>query len=170
MRLAVDHLLSLGHRRITFIVNEPTSLDAIRLRLAAIRQVIEEKELNEAVVLDCDLRLWDDSFDAAYNKMDEVMALSPRPTAICPLSAAGTWAVLRYLTKNRVRVPDDISLCSFDDLPISEHCYPTMTSITCSPELEKKALDILWSDDNQVHKAIISCRLIVRESTAFARS
>jgi len=170
VRLAIEHLVALGHQRIAFIVNEPTSLSSVNLRLELIRRFIETKSLKEAVVLDCGLQTWDNSFNAAYNKMDEVMALSPRPTAMCPLSAAGTWAALRYLTKNRVRVPEEVSLLSFEDPPLSEQIYPSLTSLTRSPEMEMKALDILWSDDTRVQTATIPSRIIVRESTGPAPS
>jgi LacI family transcriptional regulator len=167
--LAFEHLMALGHRRIAFIVNEPVALPSVRTRLESIRNFIETEQLKESVILDCHLQVWDDSFDAAYKKMDEVMALSPRPTAICPLSAAGTWAVLRYLTKHRIRVPEEISLFSFDDIPLSTQIYPSLTSLSHSPEMEKKALDMLWSDDNKVQSAVIPSKLVVRESTGPAR-
>jgi LacI family transcriptional regulator len=170
VRLAIEHLVTLGHRRIAFIVNEPVALLSVKLRLQSIRSFIEAEQLKEAVILDCGLQSWDDSFSAAYNKMDEVMALSPRPTAICPISAAGTWAALRYLTKHRVQVPEEISLFSFDDIPLSTQIYPSLTSLTHSPEIETKALDLLWNDDIQVQTAVIPSRLIVRESTGLARA
>jgi LacI family transcriptional regulator len=165
VKLAFEHLRSLGHRRIAFVVNEPTSLAAIKLRLESIRMAISSDNLNDAVIFDCDLDTWDDSFTAAYNKMAEVMALSPRPTAICPISGAGSLAALRFLTKHRIRVPEDVSLFSFDDLPACRHLCPSVTALTCSPELEKKALDILWTESRRVQAGAIPSRLVAREST-----
>jgi DNA-binding LacI/PurR family transcriptional regulator len=163
--LMFDYLLSLGHRRIAFLVNEPTALISIRERLRFIKKGIEERGLTECVIIDAQALDWDDSFTVAYSRMDEVMALVPRPTALCPISAAGTWAALRYLTKHRVRVPEELSLFSFDELPSSDLIYPALTSISYSPDLEKIALDLLWSQSTQ-QSTSVTPKLLVRESTA----
>ncbi len=164
--LMMEHLISLGHTRIAFIVNEPVSLSAIRQRLEAIKAFIKDKQMREATIFDCQLQTWDNSFAAAYGKMDEVMALNPRPTAICPLSAAGAWGALRYLTKHNIRVPEQMSLFSFDDLPGSDQIYPSLTALTYSPELERLALDMLWDDSpSRQSTVIVPPKLIVREST-----
>ncbi len=167
--LAVSHLTSLGHEHIAFIVNEPLSLQSIAIRLNTIRQIVERDKLKHVTIHDCKTPAWGDSFAAAYDKMEEVLALSPRPTAICPLSGAGCWAALRYLNKIGIAVPDEISLFAFDDSPFSQQIYPSLTSLSTSPESEQICLSVLWGDQPGVQKALVRPQLIARESTGPAR-
>ncbi len=167
--LAMSHLTSLGHERIAFIVNEPIFLQSIQIRLDTIRRIVERDKMQHITFHDCNTPAWGDSFAAAYDKMEEVLALSPRPTAICPLSGSGCWGALRYLNKIGINVPKEISLFAFDDSPFSQQIYPSLTSLSSSPESEQLCLSILWGDHADVQKALVRPQLIVRESTGPAR-
>ncbi len=56
--LAFKHLISLGHEHIAFVVNEPTTLESIRIRLEAIRHLIERESLKHITIVDCNLERW----------------------------------------------------------------------------------------------------------------
>jgi LacI family transcriptional regulator len=165
VHIAINHLLSLNHRRILFLINEPKEIATISRRLVSIQEFIREKNLTEARIVDCNLPVWQNSFAAAYGKMAEIWAANPRPTAICPVSGAGTWGVLRFLTERQIRVPDEVSLFSFDDLPGGEMVYPSLTALASHPEQVETAMDILWSDNPHPQLVSIPLKLAAREST-----
>jgi LacI family transcriptional regulator len=165
VQMAVEHLTELGHERIVFLVNEPVALPTIGLRVEAIQRQIEARKLTRARIVYCDVHPWDNSYKAAYEKMSEVLSTGTDPTAICPVSGAGTWGALRYLTEHRIRVPAQISLFSFDDLPGSDRVYPTLTRLASHPDLINRAMDTLWDSNPQPRSIAVPLRLLVREST-----
>lgn len=167
--LVLDHLQSLGHERITFVINEPSELATVHVRLANLREEVERRGLDQVVFHDCKTPMWSDSFDATIVAMPEVLGAAPKPTAIVPISGMGAWAVLRYAGMHRLRVPEDFSLLSFDDLPGSERLFPALTSVGADEvEFARKVLDLLWSDDVAPRQLSVSTAIVERESTATA--
>jgi len=169
VRIAVDHLASLGHRRIVFLVNEPIELPTVGMRVAEMERLVRT-DLPESRVFHCGIRPWEDSFRAAYSAMKEVLALCPTPTAICPVSGAGSWGALRYLTEHRISVPGEVSLFSFDDLPGSTMVFPTITALAIQREQAQLAIDMLWDEDPRPRTVSVPLRLVARESTGPAPS
>jgi len=163
---AVRHLTGLGHRRICFLINEPVELPTAKLRLETIKSMQDSGELtDESTIIDCGTQPWENSYLSAYNAMPNVMALKPKPTAICPVSGTGAWGALRYLAEHQVKVPQQVSLFSFDNLPGSDLIYPSLTALTNSPTHADHVLNMLWNDDPRPQSMSIPLELIVREST-----
>lgn len=167
---AINHLTSLGHRRICFLINEPKELPTAQLRLDTVKKLQSAGKLGpELTIIDCNTQPWGNSYKSAYAAMPEVMALDPQPTAICPVSGIGAWGVLRYLSEHRIRVPEEVSLFSFDNLPGSDLIYPSLTALTNAPEHVERVLDMLWNDDPRPQGLVVPLQLVVRESTGPAR-
>lgn len=165
VRLALDHLVQHGHKRIAVIINEPVALGTIQIRLAALRKEALERGLDQCIFIECDAPVWSDSFNAAYEAMEEVMTIFPRPTAVVPVSGAGAWAALQFAGKHRLRVPEDFSLFAFDDLPGADWLYPALTGLGVDmAAAANHILEILWSEERQTQQLIVPPKLIVRES------
>lgn len=163
--LILDYLTKLGHRRILFLVNEPKNLLITNLRAEKIQQKIEQRNLAETQLVFCDTRNWGDSFEAAYKKVDTIMQSKPVPTAIVPLSGVGAWAVLRYAVEHHIRVPQQLSIVSFDPMINSDLLPIPLTELTFShEERAEKALKILWSEQAQSNELVTS-KLVPRAST-----
>ncbi|WP_162274634.1 LacI family DNA-binding transcriptional regulator [Verrucomicrobium sp. GAS474] len=170
----IDHLTGLGHERILFMVNEPEILLITSLRSQLVHRKIEERGLRHARVVSCQTQNWDSSYDAAYRKADEIFGPgSDRrewPTAVAPLSGVGAWAVLRYAMRHGIRVPEDISLLSFDAIENADILPVPLTEMTFSPqERIEKAITLLWGPDADKVDVRMTPKLVVRESTAAPR-
>ncbi len=164
--LILDYLTKLGHKRILFLVNEPKNLLITNLRAEKIQQKIALRNLTETQLVFCDTRNWGDSFEAAYKKVDSLMQTKPAPTAVIPLSGVGAWAVLRYAIENNIKVPEQMSIVSFDPMINSDMLPIPLTELMFSHEERAgKALKILWSDQAQANE-LVTPKLVVRASTA----
>ncbi|MEU7711835.1 LacI family DNA-binding transcriptional regulator [Micromonospora chalcea] len=123
--LATDHLLSLGHRRIAHISGRP-DLESARLREAGFRKAMADAgaPVDERLV-----RVGGFRAETAASTAAELLALPDRPTAIFAgndLSAISTLDVARGLG---LRVPDDLSVIGFDNIPESALVDPPLTTI-----------------------------------------
>src|SRR5258708_6235 len=128
--LAVDHLMKLGHRRIVFFINEPVVLSNIVTRVKRIREVIAERKLTQARIVDCELENWSSSSEAAYRKMEEIVGLDPAPTALFCVSGIGAWAALKFCAERRIEVPGKLSVIGVDNLVGSDMLYPPLTTLS----------------------------------------
>lgn len=164
--LAVDHLQSLGHKRIVFLINEPIVLNNVVARVKRIREIIAERKLTQARIVDCELQNWSSSSDAAYRKMDEVMAMDPAPTALFCVSGIGAWAALKYCAERRIAVPERLSVIGVDNLVGSELLFPALTTLTFDHNLiARPVVELLWSENPKPQHVLVRPELAIRAST-----
>lgn len=172
-RLALEHLLNLGHKRITVLLNEPSSLANVKVRIDAIREEIALRGLSDVVFHSCDTPNWADSYAAALAAMPSVLAgpASSRPTAIMPISGIGAWAAARYAAQQHLRIPEDFSVFSFDDIPGSALLHPPLTSLGIDHDaFARQVLNLLWSDEPGSRHETLMPDVIIRDSTALPSS
>ena len=169
-RGAVEHLLSLGHRRIACITNARLVYTAAQERLAGYTQALAAAgiERDPSLIAEADFDapsghaamaglLARTTFDAAFVASD-VVALG----AIGALREAGR------------RVPDDVSLVGFDDIPLAAYFDPPLTTVRL-PAFELghaagRALLERLADRATAHRTLLPTELIVRGSTTRRRA
>jgi DNA-binding LacI/PurR family transcriptional regulator len=182
-RQAMRHLLDLGHRRIAFIGADPS-----RYRHAGPRpQSIESERLGAYVdslreaglSIDPDLirlgvygnrsRFPIDAGPAAgYEPMRHFLKLAERPTAVLVTADVFATGVLHALHEARLRVPDDMSVISYDDM-LAPHLTPPLTAVALPVwEMGRTAFQLALKavDANGESRVIVlPTRLNVRTST-----
>lgn len=122
---AIDHLVGLGHHRVAFI-GLLGSHPVDRARLDAFLEAMAHHALT---VPDAYLQLKDDySLAEGQAGMQALLELARRPTAVFIASDSLALGALRTLYEAHVRVPDDISLISFDDT-LAPMLYPPLSSV-----------------------------------------
>ena len=169
--LAVSHLLATGHERIAYLSGPPAirqvadrhegALRALRRagRDAAGMQVIEAGGLNVA----------------AGQKAGAEIAAQPggsRPTAVFCANDLIALGVLQEMTRNRIRVPEDISIIGYDDIDFAGAAAVPLTSVR-QPRQQlghtaaRLLLDEAADDDAHQHRQVIfEPELVVRQSTS----
>jgi LacI family transcriptional regulator len=163
----LDYLTGLGHKRICFIVNEPRNLLITSLRAEAVQKKLQERGLTKSQLVYCDTPNWGNSFDAAYKKTAEVLAAKPAPTALVPLSGVGAWAIMRYVMENHTKVPEQLSVVSFDPMVNNDILPIPLTQLVFSrSELVERALKLLWSDQASTVSELVTPQLQIHSSTA----
>ncbi len=164
----VRHLLDLGHRRIAILSGLP-DVSTAQDRVAGYRRALAEAGLSadEALLFHREFTL------AAGEAMArQAMALDPRPTALFAVNNFIAIGALQALHAMGVRVPEDISLVAFDDLPPTLMLEPFLT-VASQPAYEmgyhatELLLQRIAGDAPAAYQHIVlPTTLIVRESAS----
>lgn len=131
-RRAVDFLFKLGHRKIGFIGNTND------LRCKAYRAALEAKGVpfNKAWTAHSFISLSGE----AENCTGKILKLKDRPTAILAHNDTIAYSIIHTLLKAGVRVPEDISVVGYDDLPEAKYYNPALTTFNLNIENVAKLL------------------------------
>lgn len=163
---AMRHLLALGHRTIGQIVGPNEWIPALD-RIEGARRALAEYQLPLSSALIAECREW--SFEAGYEATHKLLMGSPKMTALfCHMDwmAAGAYRALR---EANLRIPEDVSVIGYDDLPICQFLNPPLASV-CQPSqgLGQLVAQLLINAVEQANPfrqdMLVPARLIVRES------
>jgi len=127
VRLAVDALASLGHRRVAYISGTPAVVPICQ-RLAAFRRFARKCGLdNDPELFDC----CELGPRGGYEACGRLWAkLSNRPTAVMALSDAEAFGVLRYFREHNVKVPEQVSVMGFDGFEASGFSHVSLSTVS----------------------------------------
>lgn len=161
----VDLLVEAGHRDIGF-VSGLRGLSTSEERLAGFRDGLARHGLPEGTVVD-----GMSGVDSAQAAVLELLAHADRPTALVSGNNAMTVGILRGAYERGVRVPRDLSLACFDDLPWADALAPRLT-VAAQPlaELGTRAMQMLHerieSPDLPPRRVRLAPRLLRRDSVS----
>lgn len=121
----ISHLISLGHRRIGHIKGHPDH-GASQWRHTGYREALKQAGIayDPALVVDGQF-----SYDSGVSGANILLDLADPPTAIFAANDDTAAGVIRAAGKRRLVVPDDLSVCGFDDTPISRQIFPQVTTV-----------------------------------------
>jgi LacI family transcriptional regulator len=164
-RLATGHLIALGHRQIAFVAgSEEYSLS--QRRLDGWRDAMAAAGL----AADDLCARGDFSYASGVAAATALLARSPRPTAIIASNDQMALAVLDTATKTGLRVPEDLSLVSFDNTPVVRFSNPQLTAVDQPiAAIFSKAVELLIRNGHAPapeQPVVIASSLVVRGSTA----
>ena len=160
MRYLVDG----GYRRIAFIGGPAQNFDADE-RLRGYRDALAAEHAVETILPG------DFSEASGYKAGLELCARRDRPDAIFAANDMMALGCLFALTEHGLRVPDDIALAGFDDVPIARFASPPLTTVRVRiVDLGRRAFERLVAEiDGNADAARINeqlaCELVVRQST-----
>ncbi|MGF6544398.1 LacI family DNA-binding transcriptional regulator [Paraburkholderia youngii] len=124
-RDATHHLIEQGHREIAFIAGPASHEDAIE-RLVGYRTALEEAGIG----FDADLVEQGDYLETGgVAAMERLMARHPSFSAVFCANDQTAYGARLAMFRRGVRVPDDVSLVGFDDLPTSSYMTPPLTTV-----------------------------------------
>ena len=123
--IAVRHLIELGHRRIAYVSGPPDNIDAAE-RLAGYTRALREADL----ALDSRLIVEGNFHEASgLLAVNHLFDTQQQFTAIFAANDLSAYGARLCLYRKGIRVPDDISLVGFDDLPGSSYTAPPLTTV-----------------------------------------
>jgi DNA-binding LacI/PurR family transcriptional regulator len=163
---ATRHLIDLGHRRIGMISGPPDLLCS-RARMDGYRSAMESSKLP----LDPDLMLWGDfHVDGGFKEASAMLSLPERPSAIFAGSDLQALGVLEAARTLHIRVPSQLSLVGFDDLPLSRWTSPPLTTVRQPlAEMAGTAVRLVLSlepgEEPEKRSVELATSLVVRETT-----
>jgi LacI family transcriptional regulator len=160
-RLAGEHLRALGHRRIVHLSGTVDPGPVLRRR-DGLRQAVGE-------LLEVRMDVHPPSLgEAAAAAAERVLALEP--TAVACLNDTAALGLLDGLAALGVRVPEDLSIVGYDDLPFARRLAPALTTVSQPKyQLGYAAAELLLDEGRpgHLHREVrFQPSLVVRSSTA----
>lgn len=164
IRQGMDHLASLGHRRIALLVNEPREEGNIQARIKAFQSIVREHAFAGSRVVSCERDAWKDEY--ATSTLGNLLATAKPPTAFFAVSDTGAWVTLKCLSEMGVSVPGQVSVVGFDDDRASAYMQPALTTLAQPVgKIAQRTLDLLLQAAPPTGMELLPPALIVREST-----
>jgi LacI family transcriptional regulator len=164
-RIAIQHLLSQGRRRIAVLVG-PTNLQPSQERSAGAAQAVIEAGLDPAEVLQV-VRLSQISASGGQAAIAPLLDGRVPPTAVFALNDLVSLGVLRELRRRGLRVPDDVAVVGYDDLFLAAELMVPLTSVRQPMrQMGWAAADLLLGGEAP---PFFVPELVVRESSTYQR-
>lgn len=163
----VQHLIELGHTQIACITNAPRSYAAAPDRVAGYKNAL----LAAGITPNDDLIRYAD-FDpqSGYIQAKSLLESGNKFTAIFVASDNVAIGVKAALMEAGLRIPEDISLVGFDDIPWAQYANPPLTTVHLQAQEEARRaclmlMDLLQGKEPEVKQLVIETHLVVRKST-----
>ena len=160
----VDYLYSLGHRRLGFIGHHAI-LGPINERMKAVMDAVARiPSLEVRTAADAD------TLEGGRQATRSLLAGGYAPTAIVCVNDVTAVGALRELRERGLRVPADVSVTGFDNVKLSEFCYPALTTVHIPRERVGHIICdyLVPKGDTKVAtdaEIVIDPELVVRDST-----
>jgi LacI family transcriptional regulator len=165
--IATTHLVEKKHTRIGFIGGITDTLPH-QQRLIGYRQAL----LNANLALDENLMCYGNFTETGgYHAMQELLQLTPRPSAVFAANDLMAMGAYQAIKEAKLRIPEDVAVVGFDDIPAAKLLTPPLTTVTQFQEkLGRRATEMLFerlsgvhSEERRVEK--LPFELVVRAST-----
>jgi LacI family transcriptional regulator len=138
---AVRHLIDLGHQRIACITNAPLHYTAAAERLRGYRQALDAAGIAYDAAL---VRCGNFDPDSGYQQMANLLAGSPRPTAVFVASDVVAAGAMGAIHAADLRIPGDVALMAFDDVPFARYLQPSLSTVHLpARDLARQACEML---------------------------
>jgi LacI family transcriptional regulator len=170
-RTMTRYLLSLGHQNIAFIKGDPEHTPA-QLRYQAFMDTMEEAGL---AVPPQRVAQGLFTYRSGLTAARSLLAQEPRPTAIFASNDDMAAAVIAVAHGMHLQVPEDLTVCGFDDTPVATTVWPELTTIH-QPigDMARLAVDLLVDqvrsrragESRHVPHRLLPYTLVTRESSA----
>ena len=154
----MNHLLSLQHRRIGFIFGIAVP-DLGEDRLLAYRESLQAANLpvDPDLIVECGPTIED-----SYQATKQLLALPSPPTALLAINDFLAVGALRAIEDSNLKVPQDISLVGYDDIPLAKYLVPRLsTASKDGKNIGREAVRLLLAPPQEIR---LPARLIIRES------
>ncbi|GAC1410563.1 MAG: LacI family DNA-binding transcriptional regulator [Candidatus Velthaea sp.] len=162
MRALTRHLISIGHRKIAFIGGF-AHITVTQDRLAGAAEALLEAgmTLDERWILPGNMQR-----ESGETAIAEMEARGLDPTAIVAINDEMAVGALAALRRRGYRVPDDLSLAGFDDIPIVADLDPPLTTVRLAlEEIGERTMRLAIAGHDGAQREIVPTDLIVRTST-----
>ncbi|MFD2330216.1 LacI family DNA-binding transcriptional regulator [Cohnella sp. GCM10020058] len=166
MYRAASHLLQIGHRHIAYM-NAAPELETSRQRLGGYRQALADHGVEERpeYIVDCpSYRIMD-----GYHYAHRALQTRPLPTAIIGGNDTLAIGVMKYLQELQMRIPHDIAVMGYDELPLAQLMSPQLSTMSLPTDaMTALAVDLIVGSEGGGEPArhhAFDTKLIVRGST-----
>jgi LacI family transcriptional regulator len=163
MRRIGAHVADLGHRRVVYLQGPQRSWQS-KERWRAVRSLARRMEITAIRV--------DPTMEAGHEAVPRILGTDA--TAVLAYNDLVAVGVMAGLAEQGVRVPEDMSVTGYDDIPFSRYVTPQLTTVR-SPQDEAgsvawKAMGGLLDGDRPGSRTVLAAEPVIRASTAEPRN
>jgi LacI family transcriptional regulator len=165
-RIAVEHLISLGHRRIACVTNAQPSYAAPVERLEGYKDALRSAGLEPDPAL---VRFGDFTMESGYACMQDLLDSQIPFSAAFVASDTLALGAKAALCEHGLSVPQDTALVGFDDLPMARYMDPPLTTVHLPvADLARRASEVMISmlsgEPVESGSILLDTHLVVRAS------
>lgn len=169
MELLMEHLLKLGHKRIALVGGRKDVLATFE-KLQRYKQILKEYMIGYDPQLVSEDSSYD--FEGGYRDMNRMLDKGIRPTAVIAINDFCAMGIMKSLTEHHLRIPEDISVVSYDNTYMAEMAMPRLTSIDYNyEEYGRKLIDTATAmiEGRKIGQLrMVTPTLVVRDSSGMA--
>lgn len=165
-RLATQHLVGLGYRRIALITNASPAYTASADRVTGYQQALEAASIPFDQAL---ISYGKFTVQSGINAMNELFINNSNLTAVFVASDTVALGALQAIRSQGLRVPEDIALVGFDDIPLAEYVDPPLTTIRLPAfglgwGATEMLIRLIEQEEIQNQNVLLETELVVRRS------
>jgi LacI family transcriptional regulator len=167
-RMAMEHLLDLGHQSVAFIAGD-IEHPSIAERFGGFQDVLREHNIipDERLIVVDQPTLW--GSDGA-EAIDKILQRGKLPTAVFAANDSMAIGCVKLLRDRGLKIPADIAVVGFDDLEMSSHLEPPLTTVrVLKEEMGKLAVlrlvEMIRSKSRAMVNTHVPVELVIRAST-----
>lgn len=162
-----QHFIDHGHKKIAFIGVSPDFVVTMD-RLEGYKKALTDNgiEIDEDLIVEG--RFIDDT---GYDLMKKLLDNNLHPTGVIACDDLLAFGAIKMLTEKGYKVPGDVAVAGFNNVPLSDYYVPSLTSVEVNAfTLGSKAFELLLaninSDIRSFDRAIVPAELMIRNSTS----
>lgn len=166
--LATNHLLTQGHKLIGCITDCPTRPTQINERLEGYKAALTAAgvEIDPTLIVDGNY-----SPESGAAAMQTLLTRDERPTAVFVASDVVAFGAVQAIHRHGLRIPEDIAVVGFDDVPLANYCTPPLTTVRMpTAEMGRRAGELLLkriAGQPTERHLMLETELVVRASSTF---
>ena len=164
----VSYLIENGHKKIAFI-NCPLTYSASQVRLAGFQEAFEDhsKQVDQTWITYCQ----QNTGAGGYEAIKSLWESGVRPDAIATANEPIALGVMRFLYEKGIRIPEDISVSSYEDSVLGGYATPALTTVNIHKEYmgtlaAGMLLRRIENPDKEIESFSIEPELIIRASVS----
>jgi DNA-binding LacI/PurR family transcriptional regulator len=164
---AVKHLLSLGHERIAHVTLAPLSDRSVSYeRFLSYRRALDDAGIRTGDELE---RFGNYSAESGFTAMQDLLRVKPYPTAVFVGNDTVAVGVMAAIGQKGLRIPQDIAVVGYDDIPIAAYTSPPLTTVRV-PASEpgsiagEMVISLIRGEELEERVVRLESDLIIRES------
>lgn len=169
---ATDHLLDLGYSQVGLILHANQVYNAAKDRLDGYKKALASRGITFEHALVAQADFTPTSGEAAMNSLLE---LPSPPSAVFCTSDTVAIGAMRAIRRHGLRVPEDIAIVGFDDIPLAEYFDPSLTTIRLPAyQLGQASADLLLAllegRVPESKRRLLQSELVIRRSCGAQKS
>jgi DNA-binding LacI/PurR family transcriptional regulator len=181
-RLAAEHLIGLGHRRLAILSTQtdddfvgPTGeaqMQAAKYSTSRDRAFgyWEAMEAAGIAIADVPIMVTQEDRRSTFDTMAQLFRGDEKPSAVLAMSDKIAMWAMEWLGQNGLSVPADVSVVGFDGVPESAVSMPKLTTVQQPlAEIARLAVEAALGGEQVAGRRILKTELVVRDSTAVPR-